>query len=74
MYKRQPVPDPAGGVAADPFFYMPYRAKEESIASTANDLNSDAAGKATSVTPAKPAIKSAAKPVGALLGGFKKKT
>ncbi len=71
---RMPVPDPAGGVAADPFFYMPYRAKDESSSATTNDVNADAAGKSTSVTPTKPAIKSTAKPVGALLGGFKKKS
>jgi superfamily II DNA/RNA helicase len=72
---RLPVPDPAAGVAADPFFYMPYRANDESkvattLASTTNDLNSDAPGRSSSVPPAKPA----SKPVGALLGGFKKKT
>jgi superfamily II DNA/RNA helicase len=72
---RMPVPDPSGGVAADPFFYMPYRAKEESsVATNATNLSSDSA-RATSVnSTAKPSIKSTAKPVGALLGGFKKKS
>jgi superfamily II DNA/RNA helicase len=72
---RMPVPDPSGGVAADPFFYMPYRAKEESsVATNAANLSSDSAGAASVNANAKPSIKPTAKPVGALLGGFKKKS
>ncbi len=72
---RLPVPDPSGGVAADPFFYMPYRAKEESsVATNAANLSSDSAGAASVNATAKPSIKPTAKPVGALLGGFKKKS
>lgn len=64
---RMPVPDPAGGPAADPFFYMPYQAqavksKEEQAKSSANEIKPKVSG-----------IKSAPRPVGALLGGFKKK-
>ena len=68
---RMPVPDPAGGPAADPFFYMPYQAKS---AKDAKDTVSATDSPALSEAPPKNSgIKSAPRPVGALLGGFKKK-
>ena len=68
---RMPVPDPAGGPAADPFFYMPYQAKS---AKDAKDMVSATDSPTLSeVSPKNKGIKSASRPVGALLGGFKKK-
>jgi superfamily II DNA/RNA helicase len=71
---RMPVPDPAGGAGAgaDPFFYMPYRAKDP------NEVSKDVLAQSSnaSVTPksANSSIKPAAKSVGALLGAFAKKS
>ena len=64
---RMPVPDPAGGPAADPFFYMPYQAQ------TAKSQDVEASLATHESKPKHSGIKSAPRPVGALLGGFKKK-
>jgi superfamily II DNA/RNA helicase len=70
---RMPVPDPAGGAGAgaDPFFYMPYRAKDP------NEVSKDVPAQSSvdGVTPksANSSVKPAAKSVGALLGAFAKK-
>jgi len=65
---RMPVPDPAGGPGADPFFYMPYQAKDNKGAKeTVTNSESTKSGNPS----IKPGPKSS-KPVAALLGGFKK--
>ena len=64
---RMPVPDPAGGPAADPFFYMPYQAQ------AAKSQEEQASSATHESKPKHSGIKSAPRPVGALLGGFKKK-
>lgn len=69
---RLPVPDPAGGPGADPFFYMPYRAKDPNDTSLNVPAQTPAAG--VSPKPSNPSIKPAAKSVGALLGAFAKKS
>jgi len=66
---RMPLPTLAGGAGADPFFYMPYRAKDP------NEVSKDVTAQSSSVPP-KPSsssIKPATKSVGALLGAFAKK-
>ena len=65
---RMPVPDPAGGPGADPFFYMPYQAKDnKGTKETVTNSESTKSGNPS----IKPGPKSS-KPVAALLGGFKK--
>ena len=68
---RMPLPAVGGGAGADPFFYMPYRAKDP------NEVSKDLPAQSpTNVTP-KPSnssIKPATKSVGALLGAFAKKS
>jgi superfamily II DNA/RNA helicase len=68
---RMPLPTVGGGTGADPFFYMPYRAKDP------NEVSKDVPAQSpTNVTP-KPSnssIKPATKSVGALLGAFAKKS
>ena len=59
---RLPVPDVAGGVGSDPFFYMPYTASTQK----AEQANSESTAPKSSIQKAKPAV-------GALLGGIKKK-
>ena len=68
---RMPLPTLAGGAGADPFFYMPYRAKDSNEVSKDLPPQSSAA-----VTPklGNTSIKPATKSVGALLGAFAKKT
>jgi ATP-dependent RNA helicase RhlE len=71
---RMPVPDPAGGPGADPFFYMPYQAKDNKSAIDKKDAK-DAASSAPANISSNPSIKpgpKSNKPVAALLGGFKK--
>lgn len=68
---RMPVPDPAGGPGADPFFYMPYQAKDNKAAIDKKDAASSAPANISSNPSIKPGPKSN-KPVAALLGGFKK--
>ncbi|MFM8152068.1 MAG: DEAD/DEAH box helicase, partial [Polynucleobacter victoriensis] len=71
---RMPVPDPAGGPGADPFFYMPYQAKDNKAAIDKKDAK-DAASSAPANISSNPSIKpgpKSNKPVAALLGGFKK--
>ena len=68
---RMPVPDPAGGPGADPFFYMPYQAKDNKAAKDSKDVTSNVPPNVTSNPSIKPGPKSN-KPVAALLGGFKK--
>jgi superfamily II DNA/RNA helicase len=68
---RMPVPDPAGGPAADPFFYMPYQVKDNKAAKDSKDATSNVPSNITSNPSIKPGPKSN-KPVAALLGGFKK--
>ena len=58
---RMPVPDIQGGVGADPFFYMPYKATK-----TADEAPDAASAQTTSIKKSKPSV-------GALLGGNKKK-
>jgi superfamily II DNA/RNA helicase len=65
---RMPVPDPAGGPGADPFFYMPYQAKDNN---STKDAASEVASNVTTNASIKPGPKTN-KPVAALLGGFKK--
>ena len=68
---RMPLPTVGGGAGADPFFYMPYRAKDP------NEVSKDVPAQSpTNATP-KPSnssIKPATKSVGALLGAFAKKS
>jgi superfamily II DNA/RNA helicase len=59
---RLPVPDVAGGVGSDPFFYMPYTASTQK----AEQANPESTAPKSSIQKAKPAV-------GALLGGIKKK-
>lgn len=59
---RLPVPDVAGGIGSDPFFYMPYTAST----SKAELASPDTTKPAPSIQKSKPAV-------GALLGGMKKK-
>jgi superfamily II DNA/RNA helicase len=67
---RMPLPTVGGDAGADPFFYMPYRAKDP------NEVSKDlTAQNSTNVTPkaSNSSIKPATKSVGALLGAFTKK-
>ena len=68
---RMPLPTLAGGVGADPFFYMPYRAKDP------NEVSKDVPAQSSTTVMPKPnnsSIKPATKSVGALLGAFAKKS
>ncbi len=68
---RMPLPTLAGGAGADPFFYMPYRAKDSNEVSKDQPPQSSAA---VTPKPGNSSIKPATKSVGALLGAFAKKT
>ena len=68
---RMPLPTVGGGAGADPFFYMPYRAKDP------NEVSKDVSAQSSTTVMPKPnnsSIKPATKSVGALLGAFAKKS